>query len=759
MKEKLEKYLRKSIHARLLKFDATQDSWTFHLTFAAQIELSYIQRTELVFSYRYGEEAYRFPLTAIHRTEAGNWQAESSISLAEQKEILFAREYWDCYLRFPADKPFIDAFLTENVEIRKTLAEGLAPDQSLNDPEFATPSDLKIRLKREAMSEIQKLDLFAEYDAPQNLMMVPFYTKKDFFSIRVETIHVMARLDSAVISKHYMLKLDGFILFPVIDSLENKDCQKKLLLLDREENVISEWRAENVERKDLTEEAASIGRNYDWSGFSVEIDLKPLAAEYGAKLESAENYYFRLEFVHPKNGLLFSEEPVRVLSRKKIITGRHVIKINKVKRSLSVKRNRNNSVVLRMAPYTIVNAFKGKFVRLGRRIKKSQTFAHLYHQSFQIMAHLPVKKNLVLFESFFGRQYSCNPRAIYEYMRDNCPDYQLLWSASPKYTEIFEAHGVPYVKRFSLKWLYLMTRANYWVTNVRLPLWMAKPAHTIYLQTWHGTPLKRLAMDMEEVHMPGTNAEKYKSNFLAESARWDYLISPNAYSSEIFARAFGFHQEMLETGYPRNDFLYQANNDEAIKEIKRQYGLPLDKKVILYAPTWRDNQFYGRGRYKFKLDMDLDYMRHELGDQYVIIMRMHYLIANNLDLSDYQGFAYDFSHHEDIRELYLISDILITDYSSVFFDYANLRRPMIFFTYDIEDYRDNLRGFYFDFEKKAPGPLVKTTGEVIKAVKEIEQSGFAISDHFDAFAEKFCSLENGTSSKKVVSRVFINPPK
>lgn len=135
---------------------------------------------------------------------------------------------------------------------------------------------------------------------------------------------------------------------------------------------------------------------------------------------------------------------------------------------------------------------------------------------------------------------------------------------------------------------------------------------------------------------------------------------------------------MIESGYPRNDFLHNDNNNETITAIKRRLNLPEDKKIILYAPTWRDDQFYAKGRYKFDLDLDLHKLREELGDEYLVILRMHYLVAENFDLGPFEGFAYDFSAHEDIRELYMISDLLITDYSSVFFDFANLKRPMLF---------------------------------------------------------------------------------
>src|SRR5699024_4192682 len=146
--------------------------------------------------------------------------------------------------------------------------------------------------------------------------------------------------------------------------------------------------------------------------------------------------------------------------------------------------------------------------------------------------------------------------------------------------------------------------------------------------------------------------------------------------------------------------------------------------------------------------------QEELGDTHVIVLRMHYLVAENLDVEAYKGFVYDCSKYEDIRDLYLVADYLITDYSSVFFDYANLQRPMLFFVYDIEDYRDNLLGFYFDFEKKAPCPLVKESEQLLQEIKKIENNGFEPSEEFEAFIVLFCYSEDGNASERVVKEVF-----
>jgi CDP-glycerol glycerophosphotransferase len=392
--------------------------------------------------------------------------------------------------------------------------------------------------------------------------------------------------------------------------------------------------------------------------------------------------------------------------------------------------------------------------RLISRLKKSNLAKGVYKIIFKIVGSFPANSKLIVFESFLGKQYSDNPRAIYEYLLKTRPDYKMYWSIDPHFGSAFYEKDVVTINRFSLKWLIIMARAKYWVSNSRLPLWIPKPKHTTYLQTWHGTPLKRLAADMDQVLMPGTTTDKYKRNFLEESSRWDYLISPNHYSTEIFKRAFDFNKKMLETGYPRNDFLINENNEATKLDIKRKLQLPEGKKVILYAPTWRDNEYHQKGKYKFNLKLDLQSMKEQLGNDYIILLRMHYLIAENLELTPFAGFAYDVSLHEDIRELYLISDLLITDYSSVFFDYANLKRPMIFYVYDLESYRDTLRGFYFDFEREAPGPLVKTTDEVVSIINKLESNEFTFSDNFNQFYQKYCSLEDGDASKRVVEEIF-----
>jgi CDP-glycerol glycerophosphotransferase len=365
------------------------------------------------------------------------------------------------------------------------------------------------------------------------------------------------------------------------------------------------------------------------------------------------------------------------------------------------------------------------------------------------MGLLPKKRKLVMFESFHAKQYSDNPRAIYEYMKEHYKEYQLLWSVDKQAVKLFEEFQVPFIRRFSIKWFLTFPRAKYWVNNVRLPGWMPKSQGTVYVQTWHGTPLKKLGLDIDEIFMPGTETESYKKNFINESKNWDYLISPNPYSTEIFKRAFHYNGDVIESGYPRNDLL-TTHSGAAIEEIKQKLGIPHDKKIMLYAPTWRDNEFYSKGKYKFKFQFDLDNWKKEFGAEWVLLTRMHYLVAENFDFSTHEGIVYDVSSYPDIRDLYVSADLLITDYSSVFFDYAILNRPIVFFMYDLTTYRDQLRGFYIDIEEEAPGPIVQTEEELFDAIHELVRINVDTNPKFKSFKNKFSSLEDGHATRRVV---------
>lgn len=366
-----------------------------------------------------------------------------------------------------------------------------------------------------------------------------------------------------------------------------------------------------------------------------------------------------------------------------------------------------------------------------------------------------VDDKTIVFESFGGKNYSDSPKYIYEYMQQHYPQLNYIWVCARPEQTVIPGNAIK-VQKGSRAYYQAYAKAKYWVSNARLPLYLNKKENQVYIQTWHGTPLKRLANDMKVVRMPGTTTANYKKNFYSEASRWDYLVSPNRYSTNIFKTAFWMDEARIwEIGYPRNDVLVTRQNDtDYLNQIKRDLNLPEDKKVIMYAPTWRDDEFVKKGQYLFDLKINLANLQKQIGDDYVILLRMHYLIANALDLNGYEDFAIDVSNYNDISELYLISDALITDYSSVMFDYGILKRPQFFFAYDIEKYDKGLRGFYMDYMNDLPGEIITDEFKLAEELKHIDKHKERYKDKIEKFYQDFCSLEKGHASQFIGDHIY-----
>jgi len=391
-----------------------------------------------------------------------------------------------------------------------------------------------------------------------------------------------------------------------------------------------------------------------------------------------------------------------------------------------------------LAKRKIKRMFKNKWAR-------NKAFAlHIFNK-------MEIKKDWVIFESFMGRNYSGQPKYIYEYMQKHYGDkYTYIWSVDKRGLKIPGKHKT--VKRSGLRYFYYMNRSKYWILNMKQPLSVPKREETILLETWHGTPLKRLAFDLNDVVGGVSN---YKDKFYRQKEAWDYLLSDNPFSTEKFQSCFMYPKEkILEYGYPANDPLYAPDREERAKKIKEKLGIPLDKKVIMYAPTWRDDNYYEIGQFKFDLDLDVNRLEKEFGDEYVILLRLHYLVVEALDMSKYGDFAVNGSAYDDVTDLYLITDILITDYSSVFFDFANLKRPVLYYTYDLERYRDVLHGFYLSMEDDLPGPMLLTNNDVVDAIKNIDKIEEQYKDRYEEFYNRFCCVDDGHASERVVKKIF-----
>ncbi|MEU9839187.1 CDP-glycerol glycerophosphotransferase family protein [Actinomadura sp. NPDC048032] len=364
--------------------------------------------------------------------------------------------------------------------------------------------------------------------------------------------------------------------------------------------------------------------------------------------------------------------------------------------------------------------------------------------------------DMVLFSSYNGSQYSCSPRAVYEELIRRDADLECVWvSQDGQFAVDGKATTVLAGSREHYR---VLAHARYVVANHAMPPWFFKRTGQVYLQTWHGTPLKRLAYDLQD--MPYQRTERL--DWMEEEVpRWDLLLSSSPYATQVMRRAFRYEGEVLETGFPRNDILSTPEWERIGTRVRKRLGIPQGKKVVLYAPTWRDDRHHAEGKQGFSLELDVETMRQALGDDHVLLLRTHHFVtdrdriaAGRLAGGDSGPFVIDVSRYPDIAELYMAADVLVTDYSSAMFDYAILGRPIVLYTYDLDWYRDHVRGFYFDLEAEAPGPVVRTSAEVAEAVRAASASEQRYADAYDRFFVKYCPHDDGQAASRVVDRVF-----
>ncbi len=372
-----------------------------------------------------------------------------------------------------------------------------------------------------------------------------------------------------------------------------------------------------------------------------------------------------------------------------------------------------------------------------------------------------VQDNVILFESFMGRAYSDSQKALYkEMLKDEYfKDFTFIWAfKQPENYEFLKGNNTKVIGYGSRDFYKYMAIAKYWITNSRLPEYLIKKKSQKYIQCWHGTPLKRLGFDIE---VEGGNAlntlKEIKDKYEDDAKRYDYMLSPSAFCTEKFTSAFNLKKlnkqdVIVELGYPRNDYLFNHTKED-VDALKDSLGIPKDKKVILYAPTWRDNQHTTGVGYTYDLNLDFDRLKEKLEKDYVIIFRTHYFVSNSFNFEKYKGFIFNMSNYDDVNDCYILSDIIITDYSSVFFDYANLKRPMLFYMYDLDEYQGKLRDFYFSLDE-LPGPIVKTQQELEDEIINIAEYNKKYKEKYDKFNSKFNYLDSGNCSKNVIERIF-----
>jgi CDP-glycerol glycerophosphotransferase (TagB/SpsB family)/glycosyltransferase involved in cell wall biosynthesis len=399
-----------------------------------------------------------------------------------------------------------------------------------------------------------------------------------------------------------------------------------------------------------------------------------------------------------------------------------------------------------------LDAQGGMLLRVGpelRPIERGRLRRRLLRDLYYpLQRRLPLRDS-ILFVSFDGHSCTDSPLAIAGELRRRGDQRERIWAVRDR------SVPVPADARSVLigtaDYFAALGRSRYLIANDHLAQPHRGRPGQRYVQTWHGTPLKRLGYDI--VKPTFASGRRFFDFMAGDVAQWDLLISPNPFSTPIMRQAFKYAGEISETGYPRNDALLVGQTPARTEKTRQRLGLPAGKRVAMYVPTWRDNQHDG-AVYRFDLQLDLAAARRRLADDFVVLIRGHHLMAGWELAAAQPGFVFDVTGYPDINDLLGLSDVLITDYSSVMFDFAPTGRPMLFFTYDLEQYRDQLRGFYFDFEAAAPGPLLATSDQVVEALADIDAVAASYRQAHAEFTARFCPLDDGKASARACDRIF-----
>ena len=351
----------------------------------------------------------------------------------------------------------------------------------------------------------------------------------------------------------------------------------------------------------------------------------------------------------------------------------------------------------------------------------------------------------VVWQSFEGR-YSDSPRVLFERWRKQRPGDEHVWLAEPGHLDTFP-HEVDTVGIYGADCVAALNDCDVLVANTHTDIDWTKKSGALYLQTWHGTPLKRVHRDV--LWAPPGRLDRLSRDV----ERWDLLLSPNAASTPRLRQAFEYSGDVLEMGYPRNDVLSSPQRADVGRRARQDLGIEQDRIVVLYTPTWRDDIVLGAEGARVQLELRVAELMDHLGPDYCLLLRMHSLVDGRFDALTIDGVR-DVSRHPDVSQLYLAADMMVTDYSSTMFDYAVTGRPMVFFTYDLERFRDTVRGFYFDLEAEAPGPLVATQEALAAAIVGIDEVQRKFAERYRLFRQRYCHLEDGHATEQLLDAVW-----
>jgi CDP-glycerol glycerophosphotransferase len=362
----------------------------------------------------------------------------------------------------------------------------------------------------------------------------------------------------------------------------------------------------------------------------------------------------------------------------------------------------------------------------------------------------PLDEELVVFSAYWDRGVACSPAAIAAKLAELAPTIRQVWVVRRQNVPLLPP-GTDYVVPGSRRYWSVLARAKYLVNNVNFADGVIKRRGQVHLQTHHGTPLKRMGID--QIPYPATSRGVDYDALLERCARWDYSVSANRHSTEVWERAYPVPFVSLDYGYPRNDVYYTATADDVLR-IRERLAIAPGRKAVLYAPTHRDYESAWSPR------LDLERLAGVLGPEFVLLVRGHYFYDRGpspLEELHRRGLIIDVSAYDSVEELGLAADALITDYSSVMFDYANLDRPIVVLADDWETYSVT-RGVYFHLPTCSPGPVASSQEEIERILLTDRWRDARATAQREAFRRRFCDYDDGHAAERVVRHVFLGEP-
>lgn len=382
--------------------------------------------------------------------------------------------------------------------------------------------------------------------------------------------------------------------------------------------------------------------------------------------------------------------------------------------------------------------------------RRNQLYAKFYES-------LPIVENSILYEVRDGQSVTDSPFALFKYIleQDQEKKYQHIWSIQSS-EELGEAiapykamSNVTFIERNSEDYLRWLVQAQYLLNNSTFQSFFVPRPEQTYINTWHGTPLKHMGYDI-----PGnpSGSQNVVRNFLNA----DYIISPNAHTTDIFSNAFrldGIYEgSILEMGYPRNDLTLHSDRKAILKKLNQQ-GLSVspDEKIVLYSPTWKGTDTNNANDDMKRIITEMDYLAEQIGPEYHLLFKVHpflYAVASNYPEARNRLV----SDQMDMNELLSVVDVLITDYSSVFFDFLVTNRPILFYAWDKDLYAQN-RGMYLE-DAELPGPIYEHIDEVANAILHIEDVKTSYKDVYQAARDRFVGYDDGNVAERLFKFVF-----